>query len=271
MTCVVTEFMAPFVKQETPFMATIELFALEQIREMLEEHLKDYIKFHHDSLDDIDEEEKDERRRQAQTAFEAFYAMFGSKSQFRNEESACDFLNSGTLADHTEILSLFILWTEELIQSQELQAGSIILTARTADELNFQLEPWVTTNSVLEDEEGDRISSWWPIVRIVRVGLQSLLLKRGIIIADLPGNFATLNCMLLCLLIDCSPGLGDTNQIRIKTTERYIRECDYYFLVAPIARIQTDESVHQRLGKAHKIFGNRKALIATKIDVRHVS
>lgn len=49
-------------------------------------------------------------------------------------------------------------------------------------------------------------------------------------------------------------------------SERYIRECDYYFLVAPIARVQTDDAVHRRLKQAHKL-NSKRALITTKIDV----
>ncbi len=50
-------------------------------------------------------------------------------------------------------------------------------------------------------------------------------------------------------------------------SERYIRECDYYFLVAPIARVQTDDAVHRRLKQAHKLLNSKRALITTKIDV----
>ena len=50
-------------------------------------------------------------------------------------------------------------------------------------------------------------------------------------------------------------------------SERYIRECEYYVLVAPIARVQTDDAVHRRLKQAHKLFNSKRSLVITKIDV----
>lgn len=61
-------------------------------------------------------------------------------------------------------------------------------------------------------------------------------------------------------------GLSDVNQTRKKTTNDYIRACEAALLVAPIARVETDSRVHKRLGTAHRMFGNKKALVVTKID-----
>lgn len=87
----------------------------------------------------------------------------------------------------------------------------------------------------------------WPIVQLVRVGLHSPLLKRGIIVADLPGR-------------------SDVNRLRVRTTTRYIRSCYYYLLVADIARVQTDNNVHRNLHRESRAFSGRKALVCTKID-----
>ena len=45
-------------------------------------------------------------------------------------------------------------------------------------------------NPFLEDENGETLEaspSLWPIVKIVRVGLESQFLSQGLVIADLPG------------------------------------------------------------------------------------
>lgn len=62
-------------------------------------------------------------------------------------------------------------------------------------------------------------------------------------------------------------GHSDVNKTRMKTTTEYIRLCDAALLVAPIARVETDSQVHKRLGEVHRMFGNKKALVVTKIDV----
>lgn len=57
------------------------------------------------------------------------------------------------------------------------------------------------------------------------------------------------------------------NKTREKTTIEYIRVCEAALLVAPIARVETDSQVHKRLGEIHRMFGNKKALVVTKVDV----
>ena len=57
------------------------------------------------------------------------------------------------------------------------------------------------------------------------------------------------------------------NKTRTKTTTEYTRHCEGALLVAPIARVETDDQVHKRLGQLHRMFGNKKALVVTKIDV----
>lgn len=57
------------------------------------------------------------------------------------------------------------------------------------------------------------------------------------------------------------------NKTRKKTTTEYIRNCEAALLVAPIARVETDNQVHKRLGETHRMFGSKKALVVTKIDV----
>lgn len=53
----------------------------------------------------------------------------------------------------------------------------------------------------------------------------------------------------------------------MKTSTDYVRNCEAALLVAPIARAETDVQVHKRLGQYHRIFGNKKAMVVTKVDV----
>lgn len=57
------------------------------------------------------------------------------------------------------------------------------------------------------------------------------------------------------------------NRTRTRVTNEYIHSCDYIFLVAPIARVQTDNLVDRRLNEYRQKFGTRVALVCTKTDV----
>lgn len=169
-------------------MATIELFGGAQIKEMLKQDLQAYYQFHHEDTTDLDEIELRERELQAQTALDSFLAMLASRPQFQNEECASEYLSSATCGGDTNILTTFSAWVEESMQEYKPQAGCISLTATTPQDLNYRLEPWVTTNPLGDDGAYSKTPSWWPIVRVVRVGMHSVLLERGIIVADLPGK-----------------------------------------------------------------------------------
>ncbi|KAL6720208.1 hypothetical protein ACLMJK_002129 [Lecanora helva] len=252
MTCVITEFMAPLAVQETPFVAEVELFGQTEIQEMMKENLKAYHKYYKEDLTGLDDLELRERESHAQTALDSFLAMFAPRPEFKDQDSAGQYLLNDTSQDGTETLETLSEWIQESIQEHKPENGSILLEANTAEELSNKLEPWVTTNSLGEEDDCVKTASLWPIVRIVRVGMSSPLLERGIIVADLP---------VLAL-----SGLGDTNRIRVRVTNRYIRQCDFVFLVATIGRVQTDETFHQTLRKAYKSHDTEKAVVLTKID-----
>ena len=62
-------------------------------------------------------------------------------------------------------------------------------------------------------------------------------------------------------------GLSDTNRVRVRTAQQYIRQCACCVVVAPIARVTTDKSVRQQLMEAFRRPGIRNMLVTTKIDV----
>ncbi len=187
MTCVVTEFHLASLCQETPFLATVELFGRIEIHGMLQDYLEAYYQFHLEKEEDLDEEELNERELKARTAFDVLVAIFAEQDCFRDENCALEFLNRATSDKDQTILQCFSAWIDELMEQHKPQDGLVHLTASTAEELNILLEPWVTTNSAVNGDGFGQAPSLWPMVRIVRVGMQSKLLRRGIIISDLPG------------------------------------------------------------------------------------
>ena len=187
MTSVITEFMAASAVQETPFQAEVELFENERIQQILEDHLQAYCRFYLEDTEELDEDELMERKTQAQTALEAFLALFASRAEFRDEDSAANFFGNFASIDDTTILAQLSTWTQYVMLQYKPRNGSIYLTANTAEKLNRRLEPWVTTIPIWDVDGCSRSPSLWPIVRSVKVGMQSTLLQRGIVIADLPG------------------------------------------------------------------------------------
>ena len=61
-------------------------------------------------------------------------------------------------------------------------------------------------------------------------------------------------------------GLSDVNLVRVRTTENYMRSCDFIYLVAAIARVQTDKSIGQKMMTKMGYSGYNKTLVCTKID-----
>ena len=221
------------------------LFELRQIKVILREYYQAHFKHIRDTGDN--ETASEELQKDADTAVEALQALFADHEEFRDEDNAREFLSAGTSDADPRIISTLESWMEELISRYGAQNGPIKRSADTTAEMSRILEPFVTMAESGADCGDLQAASLWPIVRLVRVGVHSPLLKRGIIIADLPGR-------------------SDVNRLRVRTTTRYVRNCYYYVLAADIARVQTDDNVQRNLQKESRAFSGRKALVCTKID-----
>ena len=89
---------------------------------------------------------------------------------------------------------------KDLISLHGGEKGIIHRSSDIPEGIAGSLEPFVTKNPVLVDEDDEPIEavpSFWPIVKIVRVGLQAKILCRGLIIADLPGKLPCYGARLI--------------------------------------------------------------------------
>ncbi|KAL8387202.1 hypothetical protein RB599_002409 [Gaeumannomyces hyphopodioides] len=102
----------------------------------------------------------------------------------------------------------------------------------------------LTSDSRNPGPEGAR----WPFIKRVTVFLNAHILKTGLILVDLPG-------------------LRDSNPIRSRLAERYVRRCDEIFAVCEISRAKTDETVEHifRLGEQARL--NNIGIVCTKADI----
>ena len=242
---------------------------MEEITKMIRGHLEAYYEYHL-HRDELSEDELETAELDAGTALTTFHTLFADKEEFRSQDRAANFLLTAKDSSDCLILGKFEVWIASLMSLIGAEGGIVYRSSDTTEDLAFKLETFVATISTLEDDDGETpeaLPSLWPIVKIVRVGLQSHFLSQGLIIADLPGMLPRIefwygtNWSILVL------GLSDTNMVRVKITKQYIRECAYCVLVAPIGRVTTDDIVHHRVMETLRRPGARKMLVTTKIDV----
>lgn len=107
---------------------------------------------------------------------------------------------------------------------------------------------------------------------LIRVYLDSPILRTGLVLADMPGMYCNLGIGLAIskwLLIDLLPiclGFGDLNFARVRATERYLKHnCDEVFIAANISRACSDESVHDIIRRCG--HNQPRRIICTRSDV----
>ena len=155
---------------------------------MLQEHYANYYKFYVAPRDGLDGDELQVAETKATTAKDVFKALYADREEFQNDQLAKEYLNSGESEKDKGILSQLSHWASDMISQQRDGARVVSFTAGTAEDLSVKLEPFVEMKSKLDGEECGS-ASYWPLIRIVHVGLKSPLLARGLVIADLPGGF----------------------------------------------------------------------------------
>ena len=163
---------------------------MEEIRKMMREHLEAYYGYHLNRQDEVSEDELETAELDAGTALKVFQALFADREEFRGQDRAQNFLRTAKSSSDSAILSDLVAWTENLISLIGGEGGIVHRSSDTTEDLALKLETFVGINSILENENGETLEalpSLWPIVKIVRVGLQSHFLSQGLVIADLPG------------------------------------------------------------------------------------
>ena len=157
---------------------------------MIRDHLEAYYEYNLNRQDEISDDELETAELDAGTALKIFQALFADREEFRSQERARNFLETATSPSDSVILGKFEIWMASLMSLIGAEGGIVHRSSDTTEDLTFKLETFVGMNTILEDENGETLEalpSLWPIVKIVRVGLQSQFLSHGLVIADLPG------------------------------------------------------------------------------------
>ncbi|KAL8651588.1 MAG: hypothetical protein Q9210_003171 [Variospora velana] len=231
------------------FVAEVVLFDHGKVKSILEGYLQDYRMASIEEKDDLDVDALEDMRNRSNTAIDVFRALFADRREFQDEAGMHLYLGRMQHSFDT-VLRQMLRWTEDLISKSGTTHRLFYKSAQTASSLRESIELFMKMT------ESHDTPLLWPIVDIVRyfaqkphmaIGLKTPLLERGLVIADLPG-------------------LSDMNRTRTRATNEYIRSCDYLFLVAPVARVQTDNLVDRRIMEYIHKFGSQVALICTKTD-----
>lgn len=169
-------------------MAEIKFYGLDKIRIIIQHEFRAYYNYSIADIDNEDQETQDELCVCHETAVETFKALFANRDEFRNEDAIEGFFSTATSAEDKDILHTLHNWVEGIMTEYGADDGLICLNAHTVEELARKVEPFAKTCTNFANDQGRLTPSLWPLVEIVRVGLQSRLLKHGLVIADLPGK-----------------------------------------------------------------------------------
>ena len=113
------------------------------------------------------------------------------------------------------------------------------IEAPDSNQLYEQLQLYVdskensTKQKSQKDQKETKEMEFWPLIKVVRIFIKAPALSTGAVIVDLPG-------------------VQDSNAARAAVSEGYMKQCDGYWIVAPIIRAVNNKVAHELLGKSFK-------------------
>ena len=169
-------------------MAEIKFYGLDKIRKVIEHEFRAYYNY---SIADISHEHQEIQEELSvchETAVETFKALFAEKEEFRTDDAMEEFFKAATSAEDKNMLRILYKWVEGIMLRYGADDGVLCLDAHGVEELAGKVGPFAQTVTSMVEDDFRRSPSLWPLVEIIRVGLQSKLLNHGLVIADLPGE-----------------------------------------------------------------------------------
>ncbi|KAL1739150.1 hypothetical protein HDZ31DRAFT_69237 [Schizophyllum fasciatum] len=80
----------------------------------------------------------------------------------------------------------------------------------------------------------DQQALFWPLVRVITLRCNAPVLASGAVLLDLPGA-------------------GDSNRARVQVSEKWMKECKFVFIIAPIQRAVDDKIARDLQGTAFRL------------------
>ncbi|KAJ5567903.1 hypothetical protein N7450_010389 [Penicillium hetheringtonii] len=236
---VVTEFRHIDEEHTGPFTVEAEFMTSAEMKELLNELLTSFRRFHVNRFFRDLQTQKDQQkcRDEAGKAWETLESLFNNQPALTMEHLSQDYDGA-----HSAILAQLERWASAdlALRPGGLDALEYSAIAGEIEECRDILDMLTASNI----ESGK--PAIWPFIKLIRVYLKSPILKNGLILADLPG-------------------FSDLNYARVRATDRYLsHSCDEVFVVADIARACTNESVENILGRCKP--DQPKRIICTKSE-----
>ncbi|KAJ5622536.1 hypothetical protein N7528_005768 [Penicillium herquei] len=217
-TSVVTEFRSTDSAHPDPYTIEIEFMESEEIKELLEELLRNFRAFYCPLLysNVTSKDARESIKLAGERARQTFESLFHDRT-----ETIYELLGDESENNWDSIINMLETWAGEVLAQRpdQIRDSVAVVTTNDLQSCKDYLDHLMTSSH----ENGDLVL--WPFINLIRVYIRSPVLQTGLVVADLPG-------------------FRDMNYARVRATERYLfHQCDEVFIVSDISRCITDQSI----------------------------
>jgi hypothetical protein len=188
---------------------------------------------------------------QMKTARECLQQMFADRLGL---ESAEAFMSNAKSSKDSNVLNQLMKWTTD-IHRQFIPDGQTFVQfdASTPERLIEQYHPFTREVSNASFRGQPLRFTPWPLVRLIRVYLDSSILQQNVVVADVPGG-------------------SDINHFRTENAARYLQHCDMTIVVGRIDRLKDNAPFQVQYTSAYRRKRSGSViLVATRSDVSGIS
>lgn len=242
----ITEFKQLPPTQKKSFAAEVHFFNLTMCQKMVTDLFSQWYTVKQKQRQ-TPEEVDDADLSQMKTARDCLQQMFADRLGL---ESAERFMGSATSPTDPKILRQLMKWTTDIHQRFVPDAQTFVqFDASTPERLIEQYHPFTREVPNASFQGQPLRFTPWPLVRLIRVYLDSPILQQNVIVADVPGG-------------------SDINYFRIENAARYLQDCDMTIVVGKIDRLQDNTSFQSQYMEAFRRKRSGSViLVATRSDV----
>ncbi|KKZ62214.1 hypothetical protein EMCG_03352 [[Emmonsia] crescens] len=207
-TSFVTEYRYSLRHHTSAYVVEVEYLNDDELRTELGQLLDDYRCLYSPETPTLEDEILRDVQIQSATAEATLTAAFGDQPNW----------DTGSLRDFNKggrdiALAYLENWATTLQWPDGARDGNWSATANCSQHCRRLIEEFMT-------------GSIWPFVKVVRVYLKAVVLRPGLILADLPG-------------------FRDINYARVQAARRYLAKCNEIFIVSDIKRVVTDVTIRE--------------------------
>ncbi|KAL2813123.1 hypothetical protein BJX63DRAFT_395031 [Aspergillus granulosus] len=237
-TSVVTEFRHIDETHRDPFTVEADFMNMDELRELLQELLRAYRMHHTNAFHEVtDREERDRITSLSVRSWETLKSLFPNEADMTEQ-----FLSNEDAGAESIILERLEEWARAGLAHRPggPDALNSTIPAANIQECRENLD----TLTVSSHQPGR--PAVWPFVKLIRVYLNSPILRTGLVVADVPG-------------------FRDLNYARVRATEGYLRStCEEIFVVSEISRCISDTSISDI--KNRLVRGQPLRVVCTKSE-----